>query len=483
VQTIQLGSRLPTLSDGSGGTTINGYSQPGAQSNTNSLVSNAQIKIQWRGNGAGAFDLLQITSAGNVIRGIATFNARRSLWVYGSGAHNNIIAGNFLGTNAAGTFGATAYANYAYGLELENGANNNQVGGTSPADRNVISGNARTGLDFNSDATDNNVVYGNIMGLNPSGTARLQNFRHGIDMNSGASNNTIGGTGTGQRNILSGNGENQNAAFVAGIEISHSTLTSFNKVIGNCIGTDATCNNATSWSFNRHYGVNLEDGVNNNTIANNVIGNNPQGGLRITGSGSNRNQIHDNRIGISANNMAIPNAKFAIQFARGTKFNKIGPNNIITNSPYGVQMLDDSSDAHTITQNSIYNNSTLGIDLGPTLGVTPNDSSDGDTGPNEVLNWPLLSSATTTQVTGTACAASVVSKPCRIEIFIAERKTSDSGAGNYGQGKIFVGAGTTNSNGSFIVSISGVTVGQYLTATATDAAGNTSEFARNIQVH
>lgn len=481
-QTIQLNSRLPTLSDGSGGTTIDGYSQPGAQANTSATISNAQIKIQLRGNGPNAFDLMQITSAGNVIRGLSTFNARRSIWVYGSGAHNNLIVGNFIGTNAAGTFGLTTHVLYAYGVELENGANNNQVGSASPADRNIISGNARTGLDINSDGTDHNVVYGNIMGLNPSGTARLQNLRHGIDVNSGPSYNIFGGTGAGQRNILSGNGEDQNDAFVAGIEISHSTLTSFNSVIGNCIGTDATCNTATSWSFNRHYGVNLEDGVNNSIVANNVIGNNPQGGLRATGTGTNANAIHDNRIGISLNGTAISNPNFAIQIARGAKHNTVGPNNIITGSPYGVQILDDASDNNKITQNSIYNNSKLGIDLGPVLGVTPNDSGDGDTGPNQGLNFPVLTSATTTRVTGTACAESGVSKPCRIEVFIAQRTTSDLGSGNFGQGKTFVGAATTTSSGSFTVTISGVTVGQFLTATATDAAGNTSEFSRNIQV-
>jgi CSLREA domain-containing protein len=482
VQTIQLASRLPSLSDGSGGTTIDGYSQPGAQANTDSLVSNAKIMIQVRGNGNGGFDLLQITSAGNVIRGLATFNARRSLWLYGSGAKSNVVAGNFVGTDAAGTAGATAYYDYAYGVELDNGASSNQIGGTSPADRNIISGNARTGLDFNSDATDNNVVYNNILGLNPSGTGRLQNYRHGIDMNSGPSYNIIGGTGVGQRNIMSGNGEDQMAVFVAGIEISHTTLTSYNQVIGNCIGTEPTCNSGPSWALNRHYGVNLEDGVNNNIIANNVIGNNPQGGIRVTGSGSNRNQIHDNRIGLSLNGTAIPNGNFGVQIARAAKYNTVGPNNIITNTSRGMNVLDDGTDYITITQNSIYNNSTLGIDLGPTTGVNPNDSGDADTGPNEGLNFPVLTSATASQVTGTACADSIVPKPCKIEVFIAERRTNDSGGGNYGQGKTFVGSGTTNSNGAFAVALTGVTAGQYLTATATDASGDTSEFSQNILV-
>ena len=90
--------------------------------------------------------------------------------------------------------------------------------------------------------------------------------------------------------------------------------------------------------------------------------------------------------------------------------------------------------------------------------------------------------ATTSQVTGTACTQSIVSKPCRIEVFIAERQTGDNGNGNYGQGRTFVGSATTSSNGSFTVAISGVTIDQYLTATATDASGNTSEFALNIRV-
>jgi CSLREA domain-containing protein len=482
VQTIQLNSGLPSLTDASGGTTIDGYSQPGAQPNTNNLVSNAMIMVQLRGNGPSAFDIMPITSSANRVQGLAVFNGRRSLWLYGSGARNNVISGNFIGTNSAGTFGLTVHTLTAYGVELENGASGNQIGGTSPAERNVISGNARSGLDFNSEGTDRNVVYNNIIGLNPSGTGRLQNLRHGIDINSGPSYNIIGGIGPGQRNILSGNGEDQNAAFVTGIEISHDTLTSYNQVIGNCIGTDATCNNGPVWALNRHYGIRIEDGANNNIVAYNVIGNNPRGGIYVTGSDSNHNQIHDNRIGISLNSSAIPNGNFGIQIARLTKFNDIGPNNIIANNRIGVQVNDTTTDGNTITQNSIYNNSWLGIDLGPISGVTPNDNGDADSEANQGLNWPVFGSAIVTQVTGTACAESIVPKPCRIEVFIAERKTNDSGVGNYGQGKIFVGSGMTNTNGTFAVGLSGVTVGQYLTATATDAAGNTSEFSRNIIV-
>lgn len=482
VQTIQLTSRLPSLWDSSGGTTIDGYSQPGSQPNSDSLVSNANIKIQIRGNGPSAFDAFLIQSANNRIQGLAIFNARRSIWIYGSGARNNFVVGNFLGTNAAGSFGLSVHTLNASGVLIDSGSAGNHIGGTALADRNVLSGNARHGVDLRSEATNDNEIFNNLIGTNPAGNQRLQNMRHGIDINAGPTNTIIGGTGTGQRNIISGNGEQQNAAFTAGIEISHDTLTDKTQVIGNCIGTDPTCTTGPSWAINRHYGIRVEDGVNENIIADNIIGNNPQGGIKIDGAGTDLNHIYNNRIGVSANGTAIPNGGFGIQITSTSKSNTIGPNNTIANSSIGVEILGANTDNHTITQNSIYNNDRLGIDLSPTTGVTQNDSGDGDGGSNQELNMPVLTSATTSSVSGTACAESAVSKPCTIEVFIAERRTSDNGGGNYGQGKVFVGSGTTGTNGSFTVAVSGASGGQYVTATATDAAGNTSEFSQNIQV-
>ena len=386
--------------------------------------------IQIRGNGRSAFDAMLIQSAGNRIQGLAIFNARRSIWIYGSGARNNLIVGNFIGTNAAGSFGHTVHTLNASGVQIESGATDNQIGGTSPAERNVLSGNARHGADLHSEATNSNQFYNNLIGLNPAGNQRLQNFRHGIDLNAGPSNNIIGGTGPGQRNIISGNGEAQSAAFTAGIEISHDTLTDKNQVIGNCIGTDPTCNSGPSWAINRHYGIRIEDGVNENIVADNVIGNNPFGGIKVDAAGTDLNQIYNNRIGISLNNTALPSDGFGIQLATSSKSNTIGPNNIITNNAVGVELTGVATDKHTITRNSIYNNSRLGIDLGPVTGVTANDSGDSDTGANAELNMPVLDSATTSSVTGTACAESIVPKPCTIEIFIAERRTSDNGGGN-----------------------------------------------------
>ncbi|HZQ10362.1 MAG TPA: CSLREA domain-containing protein, partial [Anaerolineae bacterium] len=125
VKTINLKTNLPTLSDTTGPTTIDGYTQPGASPNTDAQKSNAQIMIQLNGQGPNAFDGIRISSAGNVVRGLALYNLRRSFYIYGSGATNNSIIGNFIGTDAAGQFGATTSNTIASGVYIDVGANGN----------------------------------------------------------------------------------------------------------------------------------------------------------------------------------------------------------------------------------------------------------------------------------------------------------------------------------------------------------------------
>ena len=125
---------------------------------------------------------------------------------------------------------------------------------------------------------------------------------------------------------------------------------------------------------------------------------------------------------------------------------------------------------NTITQNQIYRNGGLGINLAP-AGVNPNDPGDGDTGPNDRLNYPVLTRATATEVRGTACAG------CVVEVFVADNDPS-----GYGEGRTWLATATAASDGTFTAAIAGVSAGQMVTATATDPAGNTSEFAQNIAV-
>jgi hypothetical protein len=353
----------------------------------------------------------------------------------------------------------------SHGLHIEQGAHNNHIGGTSPADRNVISGNGRSGVGIWHEGTDNNVIYNNIVGLSPRGDRRLSNLLHGIDVNFGVSFSIIGGTQPGQHNVVSGNN-------FSGIEMSHEAGTSQNQVVGNYVGTDLTGNQITFYSYNALKGISIKDRASNNTVSQNVVGSNKQGGIVLDNLGQGvptGNRILNNRVGISRNGTAISNVLSGIHII-SAQTTVIGPGNIVANNPVGIQIDGTGSDRNKITRNSIYNNTNLGIDLAPT-GVTPNDSGDGDSGPNEQLNFPVLQTASTQQVTGTACGG------CTVEIFIA-----DSGANSYGEGKTFVGSAVTSSNGIFKVNVGGVTQGQFVTATATDTAGNTSEFSLNARI-
>ena len=461
VRTIQTTSALPAISDTTGGTTIDGYTQPGAAPNTDPWASNASIMVQITTT-TGTFNSsrgLFVTSTGNTIRGLSIFKIKNPIQLYDNGAHNNVVAGNFVGTDGAGNYASDEYVASGDGILLIRGAHDNTVGGTSAADRNIVSGNPRRGVVVTGQKTDRNLIINNIVGLGPGGDKKLGNIKHGVDINSGSSENVVGGTGPGERNVLSGNGW-------AGIEISHLPETVNNTVIGNFVGTGVTGNTAPAYASNGEQGVHLQDQVNNNEVAHNVIGNNLEGGMRA-GQNVSSNRIHHNRIGISPDGSPIPNSVAGIKLGSNADNNQVGPNNVISNNPLGIQITTDDSDFNTISRNSIFGNTGLGIELSPS-GPNQNDPGDADVGPNEGLNFPVIGRAILDRVTGSACAG------CTVEVFL-----SDGTAKGYGEGKTFLGSGTANPDGSFTVAVSGVLVGDHVTATATDAAGNTSEFSRN----
>lgn len=461
VRTITLGSSLPTLNDATGATSIDGYTQPGAAPNTDPLISNARIMIQIAGANAN-FDALMITSNSNSVRGLSIYQVRRGVMLSGSGAYNNLIVGNFIGTNVAGTFVAPVLVSGASGVEINTGAHHNRVGGVDVGDRNILSGNGFAGVATYHETTDANVVINNLIGLGPNGVTRLPNRRHGIDINVASSNNVIGGVLPGERNVISGN-------LGAGVEISHSTVTHNNQIIGNYIGTDVSGSRGFTYTYNDQQGVNIEDGVRNNIVADNVIGNNRGDGVEILGFYTTANVVQNNRIGVGVDGSPVPNKGRAMYIHYQATRSMIGPNNIIANNAGGILISSAENDWHTISRNQIFNNAGLGIDLGPTIGVDPNDAGDRDSGANQQLNYPVITSATTTEARGSACGG------CTIEVFRA-----DGDAGAYGSGRDYLGATTAASNGVWNMSLSGVAVGERLTSTATDADGNTSEFGLNV---
>src|SRR5262249_1504145 len=198
---------------------------------------------------------------------------------------NNVIAGNFLGTDASG--GSTVAGN-AVGIYIQSGTNN-QVDGTTAFGRNVISHNTVDGIQIDgSGGTSATIVRGNYIGLNKSGNAALGNSGQGIAIFSGSATNTIGGVGVG--NVISAN--------LNGITMNNAGTTG-NIVQGNLIGTDST--GAVSIG-NTSKGISLDLGAASNTIGGTAAGNgntiahNGDHGLAIGGAATVGNAILGNSI-------------------------------------------------------------------------------------------------------------------------------------------------------------------------------------------
>jgi titin len=220
--------------------------------------------------------------AGNLISG----NTDSGIYLSGGGVSGTIIQGNYIGTDATGTF---AISNGGYGVSIV-GALNTTVGGTDPGAGNLISGNGRAGVDLHTPGTANNVIQGNLIGTDVTGKIAIGNTLAGVSM-SDAVNTTVGGTITQARNVIAGNTQD-------GILITNATQ---NFVLGNFIGLDVTGTNALPNLFN---GVSIK-GANSNTIggtisgARNIISGNSSYGIQIY-SGATGNLVQGNYVGLDA---------------------------------------------------------------------------------------------------------------------------------------------------------------------------------------
>jgi hypothetical protein len=135
-----------------------------------------------------------------------------------------------------------------------------------------------------------------------------------------------------------------------------------------------------------------------------------------------------------------------------------------------------------LTHNLIYNNNDLGIDLGPN-GVTTNDIGDGDSGPNDLLNYPeidsvLMNPDSSFRVYGRAAGKAI------IEFFVAHpvgQPTQIADPSGHGEAYLCVGTDTADAVGNFVDTIP-KTAGQFsiMSCTAIDTLGNTSEFSQNF---
>ena len=419
VKTISPNSALPTITEP---ITINGYTQPGASANTLAVGNDAVLLIELDGTNGGASTTgLTFTAGNSTIKGLV-INRFANIGIFiQSGGNNTTIAGNFIGTNAAGTAASALFPTPNNGIGVLVRTANNTIGGLTPADRNVLSGNGNNsggaGVFIDTASATGNKVIGNYIGTDASGTAALPGHSVGVFLVSGSSNSIVGGTTFAERNVISGNSN--------GIAVNSS---SSNQIIGNYIGTKA--DGMSGLGNNSGIGVNVSNSSSNNTV-----------GGTSSGSGN----------------------LIAFHTGQGVLFSS-GINNAILG-------------------NSIHSNGQLGIDLfSGAPGVTPNDNNVGDvdTGPNNLQNFPVITSAVsnagTTTINGTLDSA--FSTQFRLEFF---SNTAPDSSG-FGEGQTFLGFVNlvTDASGkasfTFTVPTANV-VGGFFSATATDPAGNTSEFA------
>jgi hypothetical protein len=151
----------------------------------------------------------------------------------------------------------------------------------------------------------------------------------------------------------------------------------------------------------------------------------------------------------------------------------------------GIEVSGALSVNNTLTNNLIYNNANLAIDLNND-GVTPNDLGDLDTGPNNLVNYPVHDTSWYIAPDSTFSFNGHAAKGSFIEFYVAHPANDNSRPADpsgYGEAYSYIGADTCDEFGgvSFLVP---KTVSQFslITAIATDTLGNTSEFCPNIAI-
>ena len=485
-QTIQPTSALPSISDP---VLIDGWSQGGAGYTSSPL-------IEINGGLTGSYGL-RITAGSSTVRGLAING-------FGSGvilltAGDNWVYGNTIGVNLAGN---TAVPNNI-GVSISTSSSNNIIGTNGDGvddhlEGNLISGNGDYAIQFAQAGISSNVVAGNKIGVDISGTVAIpngtnSNSRCGIYL--GGTGNRIGTNSDGisdtlERNLISGN----NGCGIAQ-NIQSDPAAAPNIIAGNYIGTDVTGLAALP---NTGSGLSSSTGPNFNLIIrNNVISGNSGGGIMI--SGLNQSVITGNYIGLGADGLTPLNngsltytgSVYGIFLSgNNNQIGGLGPGegNIIANqtAPGAFRAdgiaLGATAQRNPIRGNNIYNNKELGIDLNDDNIANPNDAGDSDTGANSLQNYPTISFAQSyangeTVITGTlnSQASTLYSLD-----FYYSTAADDSG---YGEGEVYLGSGqvATEASGwiTFTLGLNSVAIpgGRYVTATATDPDGNTSEFS------
>ena len=460
--------------------------------------------------------------AGNLISG----NLGDGVHIVGPAATRNDVLGNYIGVGPGGLFvlGSAAPGNGGDGVTIDN-AGDNDIGGTATADRNVISGNAGAGVRILGALGVRNLLQGNYIGLTADGLSALGNGQEGVAISS--ANNTIGagnvisanlrgvllsgagatgnlvkdnrigtdGTGTadlgnareGVRidgapdNTITGNAQGSQviSGNNVGLLIIGNTATG-NQALGNFIGTDITGKLDLG---NSQQGVLIDDAPGNSiggpaATGRNLISANHTG-VMITGPQALGNVLQNNFIGTDVTGVeSVGDEIDGVLINLGASGNLIGGpmtsagNTVAFNRRDGVR-IEDASVGNAILTNSIFANIELGINLVPSAGPGPNGL------PNPPTLTAVATSVSSTIISGTLAGAPNTTFTIQ---FFASSPLDPTGVG---EGAQFLGQATALTGADGLASYSAnvptlLKSGQLVTATATDSAGNTSEFSSPI---
>jgi len=458
-------------------------------------------------------------SLGNVISG----NESDGIQIFGDA---NTISRNIIGMTLDGL---TARGNGGNGIFLFNTADDNLIGGTDPGSDpgNHIANNADSGIVI--DGT-HNIVEGNTFGFKPgnatffSATTAIEVSGDGHRIGGSVGNRILDHGGPGNFGILLGRtppggdvsatnvlvegndiGTESFAGPEAGIRVAVAGSSS-NTIRGNRIakatfgielaadGNQVTENRlgidpeiAATANPGNSTGIQVRSA--SNEILSNTIGNSGFFGIRIAGGSSN--DVQSNDVGFAAGLGAVGNERAGIKVSSGTD-NLIQGNRILNNGGPAVAFSNalNGISGNTIFGNSMQQNAGIGIDFiefdsnnNEIFGPTENDPGDGDPGANLRMNHPEFGEAV--PIPGTDPIETVVTfhvdsdpanqaYPITVDFYRAP---------GYGEvtGSSFMTSAVYNTFGAeetlTLTLPAGVGVDRHFTAVATDADGNTSEFA------
>jgi hypothetical protein len=408
-----------------------------------------------------------VTGGGSIIRHLTINRFGTQIRIEGSGG--NRIEGCKLGTDI---FGNTRLGS-STDTAIQVLSDNNLIGGNGlAATRNIIVGGF-VGVDIQSG--NENQIHGNYIGINFSGAFALAaGALAGVRVSNG-SNNSVGSPFQHEGNVISGHANGVILQSPSG-----------NFVFGNLIGTDSDGITALP----NETGIKVLS--KNNTIGepggrNRISGNSQSGILLAVGADSNHVAL--NVIGVSDIGQPLGNGTGITINSRN---NVISDNEIAFNTGKGIAVVQASanttpngnsiiSNLNTSTPRRIYSNGGLGISLTSGTGPLPNDPGDADSKVNNQQNYPELTLAITgggnTNIKG--ILNSTPSSSFTLHFYSSQACDSS----NSGEGEIFIGTANLSTDASGIAGFDvnlplNLPIGHFITATATDSQGNTSEFSK-----